>query len=151
MQKPALNSKTFLEGPAGSGKTTLAVGYLLDLLNSGVAPDRVLVLVPQATYGRAYQTAVHDSNGAGGKVDVVTIAGIARRAVETYWPVIAEPMGFAAPDREPIFLNIETAQYYMARVAAPVLRSGEFDGVNMAPPRRLSPGPDNLHQGAVFR
>ena len=151
MQPTALNTKTFMEGPAGTGKTTLATRFLLDLLDSGIAPDRVLVLVPQATYGRPYQVAVHDSNVAGGRVDITTIAGIARRAVETYWPVVAEPMGFAAPDREPIFLNIETAQYYMARVAAPVIRSGEFDGVNMAPPRIISQVLDNLHKAAILR
>src|SRR5258707_1747370 len=151
MQPTALNTKTFMEGPAGTGKTTLATRFLLDLLDSGIAPDRVLVLVPQATYGRPYQVAVHDSNVAGGRVDITTIAGIARGAVETYWPVVAEPMGFAAPDREPIFLNIETAQYYMARVAAPVIRSGEFDGVNMAPPRIISQVLDNLHKAAILR
>src|SRR5512140_1583392 len=130
MYPSALSAKTFMEGPAGSGKTMRGTRYLVDLLESGVAPDHVLILVPQATYGRPYQLAVHASNVTGGTVDIMTIAGLARRAVETYWPVVAEPMGFAAPERDPVFLNIETAQYYMARVAAPVIRSGEFDGVN---------------------
>src|SRR5258708_1604419 len=55
----SLTSKVFLEGPAGSGKTTLATRYLTALLESGVAPSKILVLVPQATYGRTFQVAAH--------------------------------------------------------------------------------------------
>src|SRR6266851_1899852 len=146
-----LTAKTFLEGPAGSGKTTRGTRYLLSLLENGVDPDRILVLVPQATYGRPYQLAVYDSQAAGGIVQITTLAGIARRAIETYWPIVAGPMGFAAPDSEPIFLNIETAQYYLARVAAPAINAGQFDGVNMAPPRIISQVLDNLHKAAILR
>ncbi|MEP7290002.1 MAG: UvrD-helicase domain-containing protein [Chloroflexota bacterium] len=140
-----------MEGPAGSGKTTRATRYLLSLLEAEIAPDRILVLVPQATYGRPYQLAVHHSKMAGGMVDIQTLAGIARRAIETYWPIIAAPMGFAMPEREPIFLNIETAQYYMARVATPMLIGGSFDGVKMAQPRIISQVLDNLHKAAILR
>ncbi len=142
-------AKTFLEGPAGTGKTTYATRYLLDLLESGVAPDRILVLVPQVTLGRPYQLAGHKA--ASGSVDVLTLAGIVRRAVEVYWPVVAGPMGIAAPDKEPTFLNIETSQYFMARVAAPVIQAGQFEGVNMAPPRIVSQVLDNLHKAAILR
>ncbi len=38
-----LAQKTFLEGPAGAGKTRLATRFLLRLLETGAAPDRVLV------------------------------------------------------------------------------------------------------------
>jgi hypothetical protein len=143
------SAKTFLEGPAGTGKTTYATRYLLSLLESGVTPDRILVLVPQVTLGRPYQLAMH--NIANGTVDVLTLAGIIRRAVEVYWPIVAGRMGFAAPDKEPTFLNIETSQYFMARVAAPVIQAGQFDGVNMAPPRIASQVLDNLHKAAILR
>src|SRR5947207_7193822 len=78
-----LTAKTFLEGPAGSGKTTHATRYLLSLLENGVDPDRIMVLVPQATYGRPYQLTVYESQAAGGIVQITTLAGIARRAIET--------------------------------------------------------------------
>src|SRR5258708_16531266 len=60
-------------------------------------------------------------------------------------------MGFGPAEREPIFLNIETAQYYMARVAESHIRTGRFDGVNMAPPRIISQILDNLHKAAILR
>jgi hypothetical protein len=146
-----LSEKTFLEGPAGTGKTTLATRYLQSVLDTGIAPERILVLVPQATYGRPYQLAVHSSGISGGTVEITTLAGIARRAIETYWPIIAEPMGFAKPDHDPIFLNIETAQYYMARVAQPRIHAGQFDSVSIAPPRVISQVLDNLHKAALLR
>src|SRR5438876_1751170 len=146
-----LNVKLFLEGPAGAGKTTRGTRYVRALLDSGVVPDRVLVLVPQVTYERPYQLAVAESGISGGTVEITTLAGIARRAVETYWPSIAEPMGFAAPNREPIFLNVETAQYYMARIAAPAIRAGQFNAVNIAPPRLILQVLDYLQKAAMLR
>ncbi len=147
----SLTSKVFLEGPAGSGKTTLATRYLTALLESGVAPSKILVLVPQATYGRPFQVAAHASEVAGGPVDVLTLAGLARRGIERYWPLIAARMGFIAPNQEPTFLNIETAQYFMARIAADPIRMGRFDSVTVAPPRIVSQVLDNLHKAAIMR
>jgi hypothetical protein len=146
-----LKSRIFLEGPAGSGKTTYATAHLRRLLESGVAPDRILVLVPQITLGRPYQLAAHESPVVGGLVDVLTIAGIARRAVETYWPLVAEPMGFAEPAHEPTLLNIETAQYFMARIASAVIRAGQFEAVNVSPQRIVSQVLDNLNKAAILR
>ena len=49
-----IESKTFLEGPAGTGKTTAAVGRLLHLLDSRVRARSILVLVPQRTLTTLY-------------------------------------------------------------------------------------------------
>lgn len=147
----SITGKTFLEGPAGNGKTTYATRYLLRLLESGIAPDKILVLVPQVTLGRPYQLAIHDSPVVGGMVNILTVAGIARQAIETYWPIVAGPMGFADPNQEPTFLNIETAQYFMARLATPVIDAGQFDGVSMAKPRIISQVLDDLNRAAMLR
>jgi superfamily I DNA/RNA helicase len=40
-----MESKIFLEGPAGSGKTTAGVGRFLHLLASGVPAGTILVFV----------------------------------------------------------------------------------------------------------
>ncbi|MBX3063145.1 MAG: hypothetical protein KF726_09220 [Anaerolineae bacterium] len=146
-----LDSKVFLEGPAGTGKTTYSIGYLLKLLEQGVSPDRILVLVPQITLGRPYQLAVHESEARGGSLTIQTIAGIARKMVELYWPVIAAPMGFSNPNSEPTFLNIETAQYYMARMALPAIESGVFADISLPPPRIMSQVLDNLNRAALLR
>ncbi len=128
-----------------------ATGYLRRLLDSEIVPDRILVLIPQVTFGRPYELAMYESPVAGGRVDILTIAGIARRAVETYWPLVAEPMGFMYPDKEPMFLNIETAQYFMARIAEPTIRSSQFDAVSVSPQRIISQVLDNLNKAAMLR
>jgi hypothetical protein len=43
--KRPIESKIFLEGPAGAGKTTAGVGRLLHLLTSGVPAGTILVIV----------------------------------------------------------------------------------------------------------
>ena len=45
---------TFLEGPAGTGKTTAAIMRVLNMLDVGVSADSILVLVPQRTLARPY-------------------------------------------------------------------------------------------------
>ena len=146
-----LTRKVFLEGPAGSGKTTYATRHLLRLLERGAQPDRILVLVPQVTLGRPYQLALHDLPLASGAPNIMTLATLARRAVETFWPLISEPMGFGSPAREPTFLNIETAQHFMARFVAPVAAEGRFDSLTIAPPRIVSQVLDNLNRAALMR
>lgn len=146
-----LNRRTFLIGPAGTGKTTYATQHLLRLFERGVPTDRVLVLTPQITIARPYQNAVHGSAFGGGTVSILTLSGLARRLIEVFWGLIAEPMGFANPGAEPIFLNVETAQYYMAQVAQPIIDEGYFDAVNVADARIVSQLLDNLNRAALTR
>ena len=140
----------FLEGPAGTGKTTAGVARLLRLLEAGVAAEAVLVLVPQRTLGRIYLDALHGPWApAGASVDVVTIGGLARRTVELYWPLVAGPAGFAHPDRPPVFLTLETAQYYMDRLIEPFIAAGAFGDVTLARQRLISQILDNLNKAAI--
>lgn len=140
----------FLEGPAGAGKTTAGVARLLRLLAAGVAADSILVLVPQRTLGRAYLDALRaPSTPAGARVDLLTVGGLAQRAVDLYWPLVAGPAGFAYPDRPPIFLTLETAQYYMDRLIEPFIAAGAFGDVTLARPRLISQILDNLNKSAI--
>ena len=145
--------KIFIAGPAGTGKTTLATRYLLNLLAAGVSPDRVLILVPQVTLARPYQAALAESQFGGGAAAILTVAGLARQAVEFYWPQVAPAMGFARPDAEPTFLNIETAQYFMARFARPRIEQNQFfdDDISIPTPRIISQVLDNLNRAALMR
>lgn len=149
--EPLLNAKLFFHGPAGSGKTTDATRYVRFLLERGIAPERIVILVPQVTLGRPYQLALHDAQG--GNVNIVTMASLARQAVETFWPLVAGPMGFAQPNQEPTFLNIETAQYFMARWVAPAYEEGRFsmNDVTVSEPRVISQLLDNLNRAAMLR
>ena len=93
----------FVEGPAGTGKTTSAIQHIRRLLDQGVSPATVLVLVPQRTLGQPYQMAFVDPDWPqGGLPDVVTLGGLARRGLETFWPLVSDQMGFANPARREI-------------------------------------------------
>jgi DNA helicase IV len=52
--KRPIGSKIFLEGPAGTGKTTAGVGRLLHLLDSRACARSILVLVPQRAQATPY-------------------------------------------------------------------------------------------------
>lgn len=140
----------FLEGPAGTGKTTAAVARLVALLQAGVPGHQVLVLLPQRTLAGPFAAALRKPSApAGGEVTILTMGGLAQRAVELFWPLVAEGAGFAHPDRPPVFLTLETAQYFMARVVGPLLAEGYFDSITVDRNRLYSQILDNLNKAAV--
>ncbi|HPL28473.1 MAG TPA: hypothetical protein PLG21_10495, partial [Anaerolineae bacterium] len=120
------------------------------LLEVGVPADAILVLVPQRTLGRRYLDALRlPAAPAGAHVDVLTIGGLAQRAVELYWPLVAGPAGFAQPTALPVFLTLETAQYYMDRLIEPFVAAGAFGDVTLARQRLISQILDNLNKAAT--
>ena len=146
---------TYLTGPAGSGKTTQGVLRLQQLLTDGVAPHNILVLVPQRTLGLPYQTALDTMGDAlSGQVDVITLDSLALRTINLVWPQVSKAAGFRRSNRPPIFLTIETAQYYMTEVLTPFLRAGYFDpnvvSVTITLPRLMSQIMDNLEKAALM-
>jgi hypothetical protein len=122
-----------------------------ELVAGGVAADRVLVLVPQRTLGQPYYDALRRVGmGQGGLAGVVTLGGLARRMIDLFWPLVAETVGFAHPDKRPTFLTLETAQYFMARVIGPLIETeGYFDAVTIDRNRLYSQILDNLNKAAV--
>ena len=146
-----LDRPIFLEGPAGTGKTTLAAARLLRWLEAGVPARAILVLTPQRTLAAAYTAVLrHPTAPPGGEVTVATLGGLAQRMIELFWPQVAEPAGFVAPTRPPISLTLETAQYYMARVVRPLLEEGYFDTIRVDRNRLYSQILDNLNKAAVI-
>lgn len=146
------NATTFVSGPPGAGKTTLAVRRLDYLLAQGVPAEQILILVPQRTLALPYYEYLHRADlPARGVVDVATIGGLARRTVDLFWPLAGEPAGFAQPHRRPHFLTLETAQYYMDRIAEKFLSEGAFDGVRISRARLVSQVIDNLNKAAAVR
>ncbi|HJW84450.1 MAG TPA: hypothetical protein VJ754_09105, partial [Anaerolineae bacterium] len=92
------------------------------LLEAGVNGDSILVLAPQRSLLKPFQDELRAADlPPGGQVETLTIGGLARRSVDLAWPVIAEAAGFAHPDRPPIFLTLETAQYHLQRVVEPLI------------------------------
>ena len=145
-----INTKIFLRGPAGTGKTTAAVERLKFLLASGVPADQILILTPQRTLQDPYIDLLHNPEMIpGGEATPATIGGLARRMVDLFWPLAAEAAGFAHPEQPPIFLTLETAQYYMARIVRPHLEEGYFESVTMDRNRLYSQIIDNLTKAAA--
>ncbi len=146
----AMNARIFLEGAAGCGKTTAGVERLLHLMAEGVRGDSILVVVPQRTLAAPYYQALGTPGvTAGGRVSVLTIGGLAQRMVELFWPLAAEAAGFAQPDDPPVFLTLETAQYYMSRLVRPLLAKGYFESLVIDRNRLYSQILDNLNKAAV--
>jgi hypothetical protein len=144
-----LEGSLYLDGPAGSGKTTVATRRLEEAIRQGLT-EKILVLVPQRTLGFSYQALVRQPDlPPGGRVDILTLGGLAQRAVNTFWPAIAEQAGFSQPQQPPVFLTLESAQYYLARFVDPKLKEGRFDAVTIDRARLLSQILDNLNKSAV--
>ncbi len=146
-----LDAKLFLSGPAGCGKTTAAVERMRALLDAGVSGDTILVLTPQRTLQDPYLDLIHSPALApGGPVTPATVGGLARRMVDLFWPLAAEAAGFAHPDQPPVFLTLETAQYYMAHLVRPLIEDeGYFESVTINRNRLYSQILDNLNKAAV--
>ena len=150
LAKLPLDRSIFLEGPAGAGKTTAAVARLLHLLAEDVAAGSILVIVPQRTLGAPYTDALRRAElPPGGEVTVLTLGGLAQRTVDLFWPMVAAEAGFAHPNQPPVFLTLETAQYYMARVVSPLLDKGHFDSIAIDRNRLFSQILDNLNKAAA--
>lgn len=140
----------FTEGPAGTGKTSHAIQHIRELLQEGVSPESILVLVPQRTLGQPYQVAFAGADWpSGAQIDVVTLGGLARRGLETFWPQIAAQVGSTFP--EPVFLTIETAQYFMAGFVNEAIKTGIFDSLSLTPFSIMRQTLDNLSKAAVNR
>ncbi len=143
-------SKLFLAGPAGAGKSTVGVERLKYLLASGISGDSILILAPQRTLQEPYLEIIQSpERSAGGEATPATVGGLARRMVDLFWPLAAEEAGFAHPDRPPVFLTLETAQYHMAHIVRPLLDQGYFESVTIDRNRLYSQILDNLNKSAA--
>jgi hypothetical protein len=144
------NIKLFLAGPAGTGKSTVGVERLKYLLANSVPGESILVLTPQRTLQESYLEIIHSTDTrAGGEVTPATMGGLARRMCDLFWPMIAEQAGFAHPEHPPVFLTLETAQYYMAHIVRPLLDQGYFESVTINRNRLYSQILDNLNKSAA--
>ncbi|HET6595962.1 MAG TPA: hypothetical protein VFG81_10080 [Anaerolineales bacterium] len=145
------NSKIFASGPMGAGKTTAAVERMRRLLAQGVPGESILMLAAQRSVQEPYLDLLYSPDRiAGGEVTSTTLGGgLARRVCDLFWPIAAEAAGFARPDQPPVFLSLETSQYYMAHIVRPLLDEGYFESVTMDRNRMYSQILDNLNKAAI--
>jgi hypothetical protein len=149
--QPPLSTRLFIQGPAGSGKTTAGVARLLSLVSAGVPGDQILVLVPQRTLAFPYYRVIDQPDfAAGGRPTVVTLGGLGQRMIDLFWPSIYRSMGFGKKNQPPAFLTLETAQYYLALLVQPLLDQGYFQSIKLDRSRLLSQIIDNLNKAAAI-
>lgn len=145
-----LDSKLFTSGPMGTGKTTAGVERMRYLLAHGVPGESILMLTPQRSVQEPYLDLIYSPERiAGGEVTSTTMGGLAYRMCSLFWPIAAEAVGFAHPDQPPVFLSLETSQYYMAHIVRPLLEEGYFESVTMDRNRLYSQILDNLNKAAI--
>ncbi len=144
-----LTSHTFLRGPAGTGKSTTGVERLKHLIASGVPASSILVLTSHRILQDAYLDVINSPEAQAG-IDTLpaTMSGLAWRVCNLFWPLAAELAGFGHPERPPVFLNVETAQYYMAYVIRPLLAEGAFETVTIDRSRIYAQILDDLNKSA---
>ena len=149
--RASLDAKIFLSGPTGCGKTTAGVERMKYLLKGGIRANSLLILTPQRTLQDPYLASLHGPETApGGEVTLATVGGLARRMADLFWPLAADAASFAHPDQPPVFLTLETAQYYMAHIVRPLLDEGYFKSITIDRNRLYSQIIDNLNKSAVI-
>ena len=146
-----LDRRVFLEGVAGTGKTTAGIERVKQLLHAGVPPNAILVMVPQQATGLPWQEALRRSRAPGGaEVRITTLGSLARELLELFWPLIAENTGCARPLAPPRFPGLELSQYLMRRfVAAEIERRDYFRSVTISRNRLYTQIVDNLNKAAL--
>lgn len=147
-----LDIKLFVRGKAGTGKTTTGVERMRYLLNQGIPADSILMITPQRTLQEPYLELLYSpERSAGGEVTSATIGGLAKRMCDLFWPIAAEAAGFKNPQLPPVFLTLETAQYYMAHLVRPLIEEkGYFQSLTINRNRLYSQILDNLNKAAAI-
>jgi hypothetical protein len=122
------------------------------LLAQGVPASSILMLTPQRTLQEPYIELLYSPDRiAGGEVTAATIGGLAKRMADLFWPLAAEAAGFKNPELPPVFLTLETAQYYMAYLVRPLVEEkGYFQSLTINRNRLYSQIIDNLNKAAVI-
>jgi hypothetical protein len=145
------DARVFVEGVAGTGKTTAGIERVKGLLKAGVPAGRILILVPQPTLGLQWRGALRRARVAGSSsVRVATLGGIATELLDLYLPLVAADLGFENPLEPPHGLSLELVQYYMRRYLGPFIEQHQlFNSVHASPYRLYTQIVDNLNKAAL--
>jgi hypothetical protein len=150
-RRASIAGSTFLEGPAGAGKTTSGIIRLSQLLEMGIPGEKILVFVPQRTLAFPYYQYIQSQDRpTAGDISVLTLDGLAQRMINLFWPIVSEKAGFSEPFRLPTFLTLETAQYHLSHLVRPlILYEGYFQSVTLDRNRLYSQVLDNINKAAL--
>ncbi|MEM8484410.1 MAG: UvrD-helicase domain-containing protein [Bacteroidota bacterium] len=137
----------FVEGPAGSGKTSYAIGHIQRLIESGVEPEQILLFTPQRSYTLQYEQAFDTQTWY--RLGKATIGGLAGRMVGLFWPLVDREKYPFESQQSPAFLTYEVAQYFMSRLVKPLIEEGYFSDLKLTLPRLYSQLLDNLNKASA--
>ena len=151
VSESALDSQIFLQGPAGSGKTTSGMKRLAYLLELGVPGRSILLFFPQRNLGSPYLEFIAKFSSRGLSLPVsATYGGLARRVLSLFWPSVLETFSILQRDLPPTFLTLESSLYFLSRVVEPLIQNkGYFSTVVAQRNRLYSQILDNLNKSAV--
>jgi len=146
-----VESKIFLSGAAGTGKTTVGVHRLRNLINSGVSAHSILVLVPQKRLALPYYAEIRNPRRkAGAEITVATIGSLSRQIVNLFWPLSTGQLSQRDPYRRPIFLSQELIQYLMFKILEPEIEQKDyFNSVTITRTRLFGQIADNLNKSSL--
>ena len=146
-----LDRKIWLEGIAGSGKTSVGIARLLRLLDQGVPAESILLFVPQRSLAAPYREAIREHSAySGDQLPAHTIGSLAQELVETFWFLIAPRANFAASTELPNFLSLEMTQYFMTRAIEPLVAERDyFKSLRIERHRLYSQIVDNMNKAAL--
>ena len=147
----SLESSYFLDGPAGSGKTTAGIERLSFLIQEGVPGRSILLYFPQRNLGAVYQKSINSfSEGIHSLPVLATYGGLARRMLDLFWPTILRNFPQLKPNLRPTFLTLESSLYFLSRIVEPlIVNEGFFSTVVIQRNRLYSQILDNLNKSAV--
>ena len=144
------NYTCFLSGPLVAGQRQALIERLRFVLGAGASGYSILVLLPDRATARRFREEISQLDlGPYGEVDLQTYYGLAVRLIRLFWPLVASEAGFATPQKAPVFLNYESAQYALGQLAEPLFAQGYFEGLAMRPQRAISQLLDDLNKVAV--
>ena len=153
-----LDTRLYLDGLAGTGKTTAAIERVKTLIRNGVPASSILIWVPQATLAIPYRQALQRARiDADTNVPTTTIGKLAYDMVNLFWPMIAnkKELGFRQSEQsnqieDPHFLSLELVQYYMTRHLGPEIDKNDyFNSVHISRNRLYTQIVDNLNKAAL--
>ena len=146
-----LDNRTFLSGPAGTGKSTVGIERLKYLLQSESSGHGTLLLFPQRNLSLDYLKALDGLDYAGSSKPIfATFGGLARRGIELFWPLLLDFFPNFSGDSSPVFLTLESSLYFMSKLVEPlIIEEGYFTSVTLQRNRLYSQIIDNLNKAAV--
>lgn len=153
-QQEAVQSSgsSFLQGQAGTGKSTALLHRLRRLLQEGESSYAILILVSEASdRRRVFQFLEAAGLEEPRDLQVTTFTYLAREMVQQFWPLVARPAGFERPFQRPVYIRYDLAQLLMWRIVRAMRAEGAFADLPLRLQQIVSQILDIINRAALNR